>query len=749
MGHRTLSVCVLTWNSGARLARQLGELAIFCDELIVGVDAESDQETYEIACRWADVVFRFEHVGIVEPARLIPLEYSSCDWLLVLDDDEAIDDRFADLKTELLEDTRYTHYFFPTKWIASEDPSTYFCGPPWYPDWHPRLLRNDRSLVWHSPVVHTGYRVQGSGCYEARISIVHYGLILCTGEDRRAKLERYRIHGSKLEIESYYLAGDSDQRCMLERPYFGLATGVPRPARKPDRRCRVVPQVQPANQSALPAWRAKLEVEMPAIVRAGQSICVEVTVTNVGALAWFPAGNAISPLGLSYHVRDPEGPTKIWDGDRTPIGRVVAPGASILMLAMFTAPGEPGEYIVEWDMVSEGECWFAQCNSQTQIVPVLIVDAGAGSSAGYEPTSTQSLSDADLRPSQEQADRGTAPWRISEDLRSDPAMPGDVPSLAYEHPGFNHLGIFDQLCKQNTHLALIVGCQRSGTTLLRLILDSHPAVATFEEPTAYDYWAEANLLARTVEAGQVDGRVKFVFKTPCLTEQLDRDDGIATDLGYHVFPFSFGYNGELLLFLVRDPRDVYLSLRKLKEESSGRDWIDLWPQYIDDLYPRRITDFYNRYARELEIVRRGGTEGFAARAALYWKIKTEAFFRYDALGYKMLLIIYEDLVTNPQRCLQRVTRFLGVPFAESMLRHHELAHTGLFADGLTAGKTDPKRRISSESTRLYRSRVSKEEQEIIIDIAGHTYRAIQRKWLQQLRNQLVAECLPEAGRNRP
>ena len=79
----TLSVGILTRNSSGRLASLLRYVSDFRDEIVVGIVEDSDQETYEVACRLADVVFRFEHTGISGPARLLPLSFSSGDWHLV------------------------------------------------------------------------------------------------------------------------------------------------------------------------------------------------------------------------------------------------------------------------------------------------------------------------------------------------------------------------------------------------------------------------------------------------------------------------------------------------------------------------------------------------------------------------------------------------------------------------------------------------------------------------------------------
>jgi hypothetical protein len=68
-------------------------------------------------------------------------------------------------------------------------------------------------------------------------------------------------------------------------------------------------------------------------------------------------------LYFSYHLFDDQGKVVLWDGDRTPVGRIVDPGEAAEFLVLFGAPETPGTYDVEWDMVSEGQCWFAETGS--------------------------------------------------------------------------------------------------------------------------------------------------------------------------------------------------------------------------------------------------------------------------------------------------------------------------------------------------------------------------------------------------
>ncbi len=120
----------------------------------------------------------------------------------------------------------------------------------------------------------------------------------------------------------------------------------------------------------LPPWSATfVEVDMPPAARAGEAFVVRVTVRNTGAMAWtqqyaqWPA-NAWPMLRLSCLVYDRDGtPAQPHDGPRIILPRFTAPGDELTFIDHFTAPGTPGEYVIAWDMVSEGHCWFAHCGS--------------------------------------------------------------------------------------------------------------------------------------------------------------------------------------------------------------------------------------------------------------------------------------------------------------------------------------------------------------------------------------------------
>ena len=355
-----LTVSILTKNSEQRLGRLLAEVANFADEVIVGVDASSTDRTIETAESLADIVYQFRHSGNLSSARMLLFDYASGDWVLSLDDDEQIEASFDAIVPELLADSRVTHHWFPRKWIVNLDPCEYVHETSMFPDWQLRLFRNDRSLVRKPPRPHSGYCVQGPGFYETRAAILHFEPIWCDADARSKKLEMYRLAGGDAPNNAAYAIPPSARR----------RAAALRPPPPPRRRvpAGIVHNLvhEPATPS-VPWWCSEiLAADMPLVAHAGEEIVAEVLVRNTGSMTWTPpAGGRSALVHLGDHLLDSQGKALERDRRRCQVPRFVPPGDSLLFYAVVDAPALPGDYLVEWDMVSEGECWFADCGGVT------------------------------------------------------------------------------------------------------------------------------------------------------------------------------------------------------------------------------------------------------------------------------------------------------------------------------------------------------------------------------------------------
>lgn len=274
---------------------------------------------------------------------------------------------------------------------------------------------------------------------------------------------------------------------------------------------------------------------------------------------------------------------------------------------------------------------------------------------------------------------------------------------------------------------VVVGVARSGTTLLRLMLDSHPDLAIPPE-TAF-------LPAVHARAASLDPEsfVRLVTAWPTwpdfgvgaddllgeLRELRPFDATSAVRCFYRVYAERFGkprfgdktpfYGGHMpaieallpeaaFVHLIRDGRDVAVSLRPL--------WFA----------PGRDVETLAAYWRDnLEAARRGG-----ARCRRYVEVR------------------YEELVREPRRVLRTLCAFLDLPWTEAMLEYPSRAAARLaevrdqhHPDGRVVTRAE---RFSqhpllgspplAERAGRWRQALGDEEQTAFAAVAGDTLRAL-------------------------
>jgi hypothetical protein len=80
-------------------------------------------------------------------------------------------------------------------------------------------------------------------------------------------------------------------------------------------------------------------------------------VTNTGTTLWPSTGGAVVRLGTHWYTG--AGGAVQWDGERTALPQDLAPGQSVTLQANVRAPGTPGSFRVDFDLVLEGTSWFS------------------------------------------------------------------------------------------------------------------------------------------------------------------------------------------------------------------------------------------------------------------------------------------------------------------------------------------------------------------------------------------------------
>jgi hypothetical protein len=220
---------------------------------------------------------------------------------------------------------------------------------------------------------------------------------------------------------------------------------------------------------------------------------------------------------------------------------------------------------------------------------------------------------------------------------------------------------------------VILGVSRSGTTLLKAMLDAHSQLAIPTEsyfvPQLWDrhgerpdpdaFVADLRRLSRLREWGvdpddvgrrlpaeptfaeavqaiyldyaEARGKPRFGDKTPLYMQHLD------------VLPRAFP--DARYVHIVRDGRDAALSLLAMTRA----------PRF-NLARPRGVGDFACAWRREVRAARRFGRE--------------HAYFE----------LRYEDLVAEPEARLREVAAFVGLEFESGMLEYHRREDPALYAD---------------------------------------------------------------------
>lgn len=214
-------------------------------------------------------------------------------------------------------------------------------------------------------------------------------------------------------------------------------------------------------------------------------------------------------------------------------------------------------------------------------------------------------------------------------------------------------------------MPFVVGVARSGTTLLRLMLDAHPELAIPHET----HFIPAVL--REPQAGRED----FFRK---LTEFPTWED-LKTP--------AERFRQELLRLEPFDVRDGLRAFYRLYAGLRGKSrWGDKSPPYL-----RHIAAIHEGLpeARFIHILRDGRDVAVSLRPlwfspgesmealATHWVEQIREARRQGQGTAFYLEVRYEDLLARPVRELHRICRFLDLPYDDRMMAYHETAHLRL------------------------------------------------------------------------
>ena len=211
----------------------------------------------------------------------------------------------------------------------------------------------------------------------------------------------------------------------------------------------------------------------------------------------------------------------------------------------------------------------------------------------------------------------------------------------------------------------IIGTERSGTNLLRLILNSHSDIAIPHPPHIMKNFSK-------LEPLYGDLREDKNFKA------LIRD--VVTMVGLHPYPWEIKLDGEKIF-------------RQIPERNLINIFFAIYDQYLESTHKKRwgckstfmiyhvalIRRYYPR-AKFLYMVRDGRDVALSAKKSIFnrysvyytarlWKKEQQIGISWlsDLSSKDIFVVKYEDLLSDPQAAVKSLCDFLDEPFEKSML----------------------------------------------------------------------------------
>ena len=255
----------------------------------------------------------------------------------------------------------------------------------------------------------------------------------------------------------------------------------------------------------------------------------------------------------------------------------------------------------------------------------------------------------------------------------------------------------------------IVGCARSGTTLLQSLLASHRDIASFPESKFFvDLVWMPEERSRRYALGLVSKELRTTLET--FLDEVDHPE-LKRELP----------NLPLINLYVRSFRKILNQLTKLQGKSI---WLEKTPEHLHRL---KYIETYMPDARIIHIVRSGvdviaSIYDLAQRHPNHWgrtfKSVNDCAKRWTddiAITHQYLnkhnhtLVQYEKLVENPTEEIDRLCRFIGVPFDSDMLVGYQSTSNQLVRSRET-WKAGTQKAIQNHSSKKFLSVFTPEQQ---------------------------------------
>lgn len=206
-------------------------------------------------------------------------------------------------------------------------------------------------------------------------------------------------------------------------------------------------------------------------------------------------------------------------------------------------------------------------------------------------------------------------------------------------------------------LILILGCQRSGTTLALLMLQAHPQIKGIDEtefPSPFPFPSSLDL---------------YVHKL--------RKKSICLKLPEHIFNVEYiarHFPQAKILWIIRNPYSTISSMQMLTN-SQGT-----WVKRCGIKELNRLIPFFPEI-KQLDLAQLDEI----SLAAMIWKYKNQALDIYRAKGLSVYSFRYEDLIDNPQAMMSNILNFLELSWSDRVLEYYKFHQPNKVYPGNTKG----------------------------------------------------------------
>ncbi|MGK7877104.1 MAG: sulfotransferase [Xenococcaceae cyanobacterium] len=223
----------------------------------------------------------------------------------------------------------------------------------------------------------------------------------------------------------------------------------------------------------------------------------------------------------------------------------------------------------------------------------------------------------------------------------------------------------------------LVGCPRSGTTLLQSLLTAHPKIASFPESKFFQYLVP-EYEPRRRSLGVASRRLR-----PMLEQFFE-------EIGY---PEMKQHLPNMPQFLGQYTRKFIKILDRIAQKQGKSIWVEKTPEHLEYI------EYIEKFVPEALIIHiiRNGSDVVASLYEMGQKYSStwdvleidsciDKWIKFIEISRSYLhkphhtMVRYEQLVEDPQPVLMKVCEFIGVEFNESMLQDYRVVAKQLIRD---------------------------------------------------------------------